>query len=137
MKRENRADRHKNMLGMPYGTAFARLRKSLMFDLAMRCGACRCHRCGLDIESVEHFSIEHKSAWENAANPRDAFFSLENIAFSHLRCNIRAASKPNKKYKDKLEYYRVNFSLYYERHGARWNKIRRERRRKKKQGVAQ
>jgi hypothetical protein len=38
-------------------------------------------------------SIEHKEAWQGAADPKLAFFNPDNIAFSHLSCNISAGSR--------------------------------------------
>lgn len=81
------------LLGMPYGTACARLRKALLYECASRLGLCVCFQCGEPIEDVESFSIDHKEAWMSANDPVDAFFNLDNIAFSHLSCNIKAASR--------------------------------------------
>lgn len=80
-------------LGMPAGTATARLKKLLMFSLVKECNKDICYRCGKKIEDVDNFSIEHKTPWLNAENPVATFFDLDNIAYSHLNCNISAASK--------------------------------------------
>ena len=77
---------------MPYGTASNRLRKLLLFSLAQKLELDICYRCSLKIYTVESFSIEHKNGWELAKNPIEAFFNLEDIAFSHLICNIKASS---------------------------------------------
>ena len=74
-----------------------------MFSLAQKLEMDCCHRCGIRIESVEVFSIEHKSEWQRAADPVSTFFDLENIAFSHLLCNIRAGYKPYKRFSSKKE----------------------------------
>lgn len=74
-------------LGMPYGTACGRLRKQLMFCLLQRLGEAQCYRCGEPITDVASLSIEHKSAWLDSDDPLKLFFDLDNIAFSHLRCN--------------------------------------------------
>ncbi len=42
---------------------------------------------------MSEFSIEHKIPWQSAEDPKESFFDLDNIAFSHLKCNIKAASK--------------------------------------------
>ena len=90
------SEKKKRLLGMPYGTAQHRLRKSIMFSLARRLDACWCYQCGGEIVSVEEFSVEHKKPWESVADPAAAFFDLDNIAFSHHSCNSGAASRPHK-----------------------------------------
>ena len=76
------------------GAASNRLRKSIMFHMAQKLQWDICYRCGLKIERVEEFSIEHKLPWEG--NDPALFWDMENIAFSHLGCNIGAATKKNK-----------------------------------------
>ncbi len=72
-------------LGMPYGTACNRLRKSLLFSLFQRLGEATCFRCRKPINSVDEFTIEHKREWEGVS--ADLFFDLRNIACSHPVCN--------------------------------------------------
>jgi hypothetical protein len=72
-------------LGMPYGTACNRLRKSIMFDFMRRLGLDKCFRCGHAIVSTNDMSIEHKESWLDVSV--DLFWDLDNIAFSHLSCN--------------------------------------------------
>ena len=86
-------EKKKRILGMPYGTAFNKLRKLLMFKLAQEAGKDICCRCGEKIETAEEFSIEHIVPWLNSDNPQENFWNLENIAFSHLKCNLAAADK--------------------------------------------
>ena len=81
----------KDELGIPYGTACGKLRKQLLFEYAKRCDEDKCFKCGVRIETVEEFSIEHKLPWLHI-DP-DLFWDLNNIAFSHLACN-----KPHNKY---------------------------------------
>jgi hypothetical protein len=38
-------------------------------------------------------SIDHKNPWQAAADPKASFFDLDNIAFSHLRCNSGEANR--------------------------------------------
>lgn len=80
-------------LGMPYGTAMNRLRKDVLFSLVQECKKDTCFRCGKKIENVENFSIEHKEAWLNSENPIEKFYDINNIAFSHISCNISASEK--------------------------------------------
>jgi len=93
----NNANRKKKeQLGMSFGTATARLRKLIMFELVKRCGLDKCYRCGQSIEKIENLSIEHKEAWMDSRNPKELFFDLNNIAFSHLKCNTGASRCPHK-----------------------------------------
>lgn len=117
------------VLGMPIGTATARLRKSLLFDFARRLGLLGCYRCSKPIESEDDFTIEHKTAWLRSDDPVENFFNLDNIAFSHPFCNMAAASRPNKKYADLREQKREGFKRYYAKNADEWNARRRERRR--------
>ena len=96
------------LLGMPMGTAAGRWRKAVMFDLVRRLGENICYRCGSEIASADVLSIEHKDAWERADDPVATFFSLENIGFSHLSCNIGAAFRPNKVYPTYTDARRAN-----------------------------
>jgi hypothetical protein len=88
----------RKLLGMPFGTAGARLRKSLLFDMAGRLGMLECFRCGFKIENIEDFSIEHKDPWQRSADPVSAFFDIRNIAYSHCSCNRLDSVSPLKKY---------------------------------------
>lgn len=91
------------VLGMPLGTANARLKKSITFMLARISGLTRCYRCSADITSIDEFTIEHKKGWLRSGDPKRYFFDLDNIAFSHLICNVGAACKPTKKYSSRQE----------------------------------
>lgn len=73
-------------LGMPHGTAANRLRKQLLFKYVQQAGDDVCFKCGQKIESVDDLSIEHKEPWENRSV--EFFWDLDNIAFSHIRCNV-------------------------------------------------
>jgi hypothetical protein len=72
-------------LGMPLGTAVARLRKKIVFSFAQRLGEDICFKCGLRIERIEHFTVEHKKPWLHV--DVNLFWDLTNIAFSHSWCN--------------------------------------------------
>lgn len=97
---ENSNKKKNELLGMAAGTAFARLRKSLLFAMARRLGEHICFRCRVEILTVEEFSVEHKDAWQRAADPVAAFFAIENVAYSHLACNILAGRKPTRLHVD-------------------------------------
>ena len=85
-------------LGMSHGTAANRLRKMILFSLVCELKRNVCYQCNKEIISVGDLSIEHKEPWLQADNPVTSFFDLDNIAFSHLSCNIAAARHPPWKY---------------------------------------
>jgi hypothetical protein len=84
-------DRKKDQLGIHPATAQHRLKKIVVFDLVKRLGENICYRCKKEIISEDDLSLEHKIAWLD--NSPDLFWDLENIAWSHLSCNIRAARR--------------------------------------------
>ena len=51
-------------LGMPHGTANARLRNMILFHLLQKHGENICFNCSEMIETVDELSIEHKQPWE-------------------------------------------------------------------------
>lgn len=76
------------------------LQKIILFKLVQETKKDICYQCGKKIEDIDSFSIEHKVPWLDSDNPKKLFFDLDNIAFSHIDCNISAARKTNKKIKD-------------------------------------
>lgn len=100
-------------LGMPFGTASAKLRKSLLFQFAQRLMLDTCYQCKDKIDDIDEFSIEHTTPWFNSKDPVGMFFNLDNIAFSHISCNVAAAKRPNKIYSDAREKSRESFKRYY------------------------
>jgi hypothetical protein len=86
------------LLGEPFGTATSRLRKMLLFDYVKRCNNDICYRCGTKIETLEEFSIEHTRPWQRADDPKEMFFDLTYIAFSHLSCNSSAPRPKSRNY---------------------------------------
>ena len=85
-------DKKNKFLGMPYGTASSRLKKSVMLLLLKKLGENWCYRCGAEIETERELSIDHKKSWLNV--DVKLFWDLDNIAFSHLSCNCK--NKPIK-----------------------------------------
>lgn len=79
-------------LGMNPSTASHRLVKDTLWNLIEQTGQTNCHRCGF-VMNRESFSIEHKEAWLDSNNPVGMFFDQNNIAFSHLGCNVGDARK--------------------------------------------
>ena len=88
---KNRTKRVIEQLGMPPGTASAKLRKSILFNLLQKLKQDICIRCGNKIVTIDDLSIEHIKPWENI-DPK-LFWDLNNIAFSHLACNTRHVFK--------------------------------------------
>jgi len=77
-----------NQLGMPFGTASSKLRKQILFNLLKKYGENICFKCKKEILNEEELSIEHKEPWLHSKSPKELFFDINNIAFSHLMCNI-------------------------------------------------
>lgn len=80
-------------LGMPLGTASGRLRKSILFHLVTELNRNICYQCNNKIFSENELSIEHKIPYLDSSDPVKLFFDIENIAFSHLSCNVSAARR--------------------------------------------
>lgn len=121
------------LLGMPFGTANNRLKKMLLFKLAERLGLTDCYRCGGRIFNIDDFTVEHKEPWGSAKDPVEAFFDLDNVAFSHMKCNYSAAKKTNRKYDTKQERKRAQFLRYYKRNTEQVLSRKRDRYRRYKQ----
>lgn len=125
-----RGARKSAFLGMPHGTACNRLRKMVLFDLLRRHGENTCFKCAGEIETAEELSIEHKRPWEGVSV--ELFWSLENIAFSHLRCNRNHRHRGGGARRRKVgpegtawcrscKAFRA--AVEFSRHQGRWNKL--------------
>lgn len=79
----------KEQLGISSGAANYKLHKDIIWYLIEDKN---CYRCKLPM-TRETFSIEHKINWLNSENPKDLFFDLNNITFSHLKCNMAPENK--------------------------------------------
>lgn len=86
-------EKKQDQLGMPFGTASAKLRKAILFALLKELGKNICFQCKKEIENIDELSIEHIIPWIDSENPKELFFDMENIAFSHLSCNVKAVRK--------------------------------------------
>lgn len=71
------------LLEESYPAARNRLTRALLFQLVDR----TCYRCGKEIQSIDDWSIDHKQSWRTSDRPRELFYDLVNIAYSHLDCN--------------------------------------------------
>ena len=85
MDKNNTNQNRANQLGMPWGTAMNRLRKIILFSLLEKHNENNCFRCSAPILVIDELSIEHKKPWLYISS--DLFWNLDNIAFSHLKCN--------------------------------------------------
>ncbi len=81
----NSSTRKSEFLGMPFGTANGRLRKMILFNLLKRLNENVCYKCKESITRLDELSIEHILPWEGVSV--DLYWNIDNIAFSHLRCN--------------------------------------------------
>jgi hypothetical protein len=86
-------NRKAQLLGVSHGTASNKLRKNLLFKYVKLAQEDTCYRCNQKIENVDEFSIEHKTGWQRSSSPVETFFDLDNISFSHLKCNVRSAKR--------------------------------------------
>ena len=85
----HKKERQAELLGVSVSTAVNRLQRDLIFDFISKAGEV-CYRCHKPM-TREDFSIEHKTAWMGSSNPVETFFDVDNIAYSHLSCNSKAA----------------------------------------------
>jgi len=89
---QSRSERHLAkrvaLLGISPSAATGRLRKAIILRLLQRLGEANCFRCSGKIDTPEDLTIDHKRNWLNADVA--LFWDLENIAFSHPRCNSKA-----------------------------------------------
>lgn len=99
-------DKKRQQLGMNPSTASNRLVKDTLFRLASEAGYV-CFHCKLPL-TRETFSVEHKTPWLDSEDPKTAFFDQNNVAFSHLACNVGAARKDKKS----EEHHRERGRLY-------------------------
>lgn len=71
-------------------TASNRLKKLILFNFIQKLQLDICHQCGDKIENENELSVEHKIPWIDSEDPKKLFFDIDNISFSHLKCNISA-----------------------------------------------
>ena len=91
----SQSTKRREQLGMSVGAARNILCRQLLFDMAQALKRDVCYRCHKRIETNQELSIEHKTSWINQPNAVELYFDLNNIAFSHLRCNIAAVERRN------------------------------------------
>lgn len=81
------------LLGEVFSSARGRLTRMILFQFVVETNKNICFQCGKKIEKLEDLSIEHKTPWMGAENPRETFYDLNNIAFSHILCNALSAGR--------------------------------------------
>jgi len=109
----------KDQLGCDPGTAQYRLTRLILFDLICKLELNYCYQCKSIISSVEDLSIEHKVPWLDSNDPKELFYDIDNIAFSHKSCNYGAARKYSKKWKTDEQRKK----LRAENERKRWSKL--------------
>jgi hypothetical protein len=98
MLKRNSDIKKSKQLGMPFGTAAGRLRKKILFQFVQKGNLDICFRCSKKIETDKELSIEHKIEWIDSQDPLKLFFDLDNISFSHQKCNSGFRKCHHKKY---------------------------------------
>jgi hypothetical protein len=91
------SDKKTKQLGMNFSTANGRLIRNILFNLVQKSNLDYCFHCAAQIESIKDFSIEHKIPWQD--NDIVLFWDLNNIAFSHKKCNYRMGRKVSQFFK--------------------------------------
>ena len=86
------SDRKKMQLGMNPSTASHRLVKDVLWSLIVKTEQHDCCKCGEPM-ARDTFSIEHLDPWLDSDDPVALYFDLENIGFSHLKCNVADARR--------------------------------------------
>lgn len=100
------SDKKKLQLGINPSTASGRLVKDILWKLIVQTQQDKCCKCN-NTMTRDTFSIEHIVPWLDSASPQELYFDLNNIGFSHLRCNVADARRPNKKYSSSKEREQV------------------------------
>ena len=85
-------ERGNRLLGQSTGGASYTLYRKLLFKMVQELGRDHCYRCDKIIEDYESFSIDHIDSWWGSGDPQAVFFDLDNIAFSHRKCNEYAGA---------------------------------------------
>ena len=114
-----------------FSTASGKLVKDILWNFLIKSSQIMCFHCETPM-TRDTFSIEHKVPWLDSKNPRELFFDLENISFSHKSCNCSKARRPNRVHKDEREGWRV-------RSKRKWDKLTKPEKKesKRKQYLAQ
>jgi len=79
-------DDFKKRFGIAVSTARYQLLKNLLFKFLLETGKNSCFRCGETMTSKD-FTLEHIKPWAWDNNALELFMDINNISFSHFRCN--------------------------------------------------
>ena len=121
------SDKKSLQLGMNPSTASGRLVKDVLWKLIQQTNQDSCCKCGEKM-TRETFSIEHITPWLDSDDPVGLYFDLENIGFSHHRCNVRDARSARKKYGTPEQAYQAQLKASRDRRRASYSaEQRRER----------
>jgi hypothetical protein len=96
----------KTRFGVSVSTARTQLINRLMFDMIVQLNKNTCFRCH-NAMTVKDFSIEHVIPWAWEENAHELFMDVNNITFSHRRCN--SAHGRNTKRKQEAAKHRRKF----------------------------
>lgn len=108
-------DKKREKLGMNPSTAHRRLLKDLLFKFIILAGY-KCYRCKKEL-TREDMTIDHINPWLNSDDPIKNFFDLDNIAFSHMACNLQESV--DRKIKFKTEEEKLGAQRKYNRERMR------------------
>ena len=86
-------NKKKEQLGIDPSTAANQLKKIILFNFVKINHLDICFHCNEIIKTADELSIEHKIPWLDSEDPKGLFFNLDNIAYSHLICNVKASRK--------------------------------------------
>ena len=100
------SEKKSQQLGMSSGKASGILLKDILWDMLVKTNQTLCYHCGEEM-SRSTFSVEHKEPWLDSEEPKQLFFSLENISFSHFLCNCLAARRAPQVKKHGISRYRA------------------------------
>ena len=109
-------------LGCSYASANTKLTRMILFDLSKKFGLDICFRCGLHIASFKEFSIDHKQPWLYVSV--SLFWDLNNIAFSHRKCNTSVRRSRKRVWVPKSDAFMKWYAI--PENARKWNKRRRE-----------
>jgi hypothetical protein len=84
-KKNNRIFKETVALGLPVSKASHTLKKRLFFNFLKQLNLDICYRCNNKILSAEELSVDHKIEWRY--DKPELFWDLNNIAYSHRKCN--------------------------------------------------
>lgn len=114
-------------LGMNPSTAQGKLTRDILWSLVVKTNQDICCKCDKPMVR-DTFSIEHVKPWLDSEDPVGLFFDINNIKFSHLRCNVKDARSARKKYETPEEAKAAWMTKKNERDRKRYtSESRRER----------